>query len=807
MVTDFLHGQTSERPSFRKSLTAGFDGSVWVAPEGSPLLSSEGVEPPWFNLLQHHSQLVMAVVEVSTRLGAEPHAHRIVFANDYFGRLTGLGPTAHPVPMRDLAWLTPSVSRSLRHRFRLHFLHALLCQLYGAEAWVNHRLRHEPLMVSLTNPETGQLRHIELRLRTADEGLQVLAIAPDLETCLRECWPDNSPTPQQVTTQLLTRGSPLNRLLSTLYPHRYTLQGQVLMEGTDVTEREISKELISLLVGREAVVGTEQFSQANALMKQLFGAQDSFLLIAENDRAQLWTALEQTDWQSQTYTLGELEGSCFLRAAEWGEVITVPELSLDCPTFGERALVASGARSLLLIPLVMRSQRLGQEAGQMFGLVGLTSTKAYAFNQSDCSLATTLIPSLHASMRYSVRDRFTNIHPSVRWRFEQEAERLSLGLPPAPIMFEGVYPLYGISDIRGSSDERNRAIQQDLLAQFRLALALVEAVGSTASHNALVEQLRLDIQDHIANLEQGVTVDAEVTLLRYLQTEVEAHFSYFAQVCPTASEAISRYRQAIDQDHGCIYTARAVYDQTISYINGLLRETWNRWQQSMQTITPHYCDLEATDGIDHMIYTGQAIDPKFTNFQLKALRYEQLRAMCDCARQGLTLKQRHNTNMVITHLVLVQAVTVDIVHDETTERLFDVRGTRDTRYEIVKKRIDKACDSATGARITQPGMLTVVYSTTEEWEEYGQYLRYLHREGWVSDMVEKGSVEPMQGVNGLKFARVEVLPATNGTTEAARLGTSLDTAQAMAQDAEERSIEEAIGQDTPHPTHPHPLKN
>lgn len=159
-----------------------------------------------------------------------------------------------------------------------------------------------------------------------------------------------------------------------------------------------------------------------------------------------------------------------------------------------------------------------------------------------------------------------------------------------------------------------------------------------------------------------------------------------------------------------------------------------------------------------MIYAGQAIDPSFTDFQLKALRYEQLRAVCNCARQGFALKRRYDTDMVITHLVLVQGITVDIVHDETTERLFDVRGTRDTRYEIVKKRIDKACDAANHARITQPGMLTVVYSTSEEWDEYERYLRYLHREGLVSDQVEQGLVEPLQGVSGLKFARVAVLP-------------------------------------------------
>ena len=92
-------------------------------------------------------------------------------------------------------------------------------------------------------------------------------------------------------------------------------------------------------------------------------------------------------------------------------------------------------------------------------------------------------------MRHTIQVRFTNIHPSVRWRFEQEAERRSWGLPPSPILFENVYPLYGISDIRGSSEERNRAIQQDLLQQFHLALAVVEAVCTEMNH-ALVLQLK-----------------------------------------------------------------------------------------------------------------------------------------------------------------------------------------------------------------------------------------------------------------------------------------------------------------------------
>lgn len=711
---------------------------------------------PWLELIQHYSHLVMAVVDVATQISAPTHAHPVLFANRYFCRLTGIRPEGGHLDLSFFNRLSTADQKALQERFRRHFLRAVLHHTYGQANLVSKRLLHEPLVVALDDSETGQVRQIELRLRTADSGLQVTAIAPELETSLAACWAE-PPRCEQVATQLLGKEPVFKQLLSTLKPGNYTATGQILIEGIDVTERETSKALIQLLVGHESVLGTRRFEQANGLMKQLFNATDSFLLSAEDNQAQLFTALDQDEWHTQNYAVDDLNGSAFLRATERREVVNVPDLALDCATQCERDLLNRGVRSLLLIPLFMRTTRLAERSAQMVGLVGLASSKPYAFDQADCSRATTLIPALTTAMRHSVQDRFTNIHPSVRWRFEQEAERLSLGLPSAPVVFESVYPLYGISDIRGSSDERNRAIQQDLLTQFRLALAVVEAAGEAVS-NALVGQLALDLADHITALEEGVTVDSEVTLLRYLQGEVEMHFEYFAQHSAEAAAAIAQYKAAIHPEHACVYTARAIYDQTIGHINGLLRDTWNQWQQSMQAITAHYCDLEATDGIDHMIYAGRAIDTSFTDFQLKSLRYEQLRAVCDCARKGFALKATYDTDMTITHLVLVQGFTVDIVHDETTERLFDVRGTRDTRYEIVKKRIDKACDAETGDRITQPGMLTVVYSTGEEWQEYERYLGYLHREGIVTADIEQGTVEPLQGVSGLKFARVRVNP-------------------------------------------------
>jgi hypothetical protein len=467
--------------------------------------------------------------------------------------------------------------------------------------------------------------------------------------------------------------------------------------------------------------------------------------------------MERKELRSTVHSIQSLAGSHFLRAADANRVWNVPDLSLDCQTDFERSLLNQGIRSMLLIPLVLKAMKSGKGARQLAGIVGLMSERPYNFDGLDCKYAEELMPAFTAALRQAIQQRFTNIHPSVEWRFLQEAERRSWGLPPEPIIFANVYPLYGISDIRGSSEERNRSIQADLLEQFQLGLRVVEAVCQF-QESSLGEQLRLDLLEYIEQIKERVTVDAEVKAVRFLSDRLELYLDYFAQCGTDAFSAVEAYRQSCNNDHKSVYVARARYDKTISQINSLLKETWGRWQARMQQIIPHYCDIESTDGINHMIYVGESIDSRFTIYHLRSLRYEQLRAICDCARTAFNLQSLYHTQLEVTHLVLVQDLTVDIFHDENTDKLFEVRGTRDIRYEIVKKRIDKAVDEQARTRITQPGMLTVVYSTEEEWTEYQQYLRYLAREGWVDTEIQCSTVEPLQGITGLKFARVRVLP-------------------------------------------------
>jgi hypothetical protein len=545
----------------------------------------------------------------------------------------------------------------------------------------------------------------------------------------------------------------------------YQVQGRLLLEGFDITVQETIRRITQLLIDRDSVLRPQKFQQVNQQVRSLFRSQNTVVLTIEKEQIRVFMGTVNQELDATVYPLEMVQHTHVMRAIESNQVIAVADLSLDYKTDFGRQLVEQGVRSLLLIPLISRTQgsrRSPSSQPQVIGLVGLLSDRPNNFDGLDCVYAQQLIPAftraLTSAQRQIVQQRFiTNIHPAVEWRFMQEAERRSLGLPAEPIVFTDVSPLYGISDIRGSSDARNRAIQADLLEQLHLGLAIVDAVCA-AQDSALTEQLRLDLQERIHNLKAKITVDAEVSETRYLRNHLEVYFDYFTQCGEGAIAAVQAYQAASSNEHKGIYNARADYDQLVGKINATLRETWEHWQSRMQQLSPHYCDIETTDGIDHMIYAGQSIDPKFSSFHLRSLRYEQLRAVCDCARSALKFQSEYDSSLNVTHLVLVQDSTVDIFHDETTEKLFDVRGTRDTRYEIVKKRIDKAIDGTTQERITQPGMLTLVYSTTEELEEYQQYLQYLMREGWIDRECDRGTVEPLQGVTGLKFLRVRVLP-------------------------------------------------
>ena len=91
------------------------------------------------------------------------------------------------------------------------------------------------------------------------------------------------------------------------------------------------------------------------------------------------------------------------------------------------------------------------------------------------------------------------------------------------------------------------------------------------------------------------------------------------------------------------------------------------------------------------------------------------------------------------------------------EKQFDVDGAYNVRYEILKKRIDKAIVKGTGDRLTQKGKIAIVWLQEKDRNEYMEYIEHLYDQGYISDDIEELELEPLQGAAGLKALRVTVV--------------------------------------------------
>jgi len=104
-------------------------------------------------------------------------------------------------------------------------------------------------------------------------------------------------------------------------------------------------------------------------------------------------------------------------------------------------------------------------------------------------------------------------------------------------------------------------------------------------------------------------------------------------------------------------------------------------------------------------------------------------------------------------LIHSQPISISFRRDE---RKFDVEGSYNIRYEIIKKRLDKVHIKDTQERLTQPGKISIVYSNQKEIPEYEEYIRFLQKKNILKPEIEMLELEELQGVKGLKAMRVEI---------------------------------------------------
>lgn len=414
------------------------------------------------------------------------------------------------------------------------------------------------------------------------------------------------------------------------------------------------------------------------------------------------------------------------------------------------------------------------EGEELLGVLELVSPRKNELNSINAIKLDDILPYIVTAVKRNrtefenrvkavIQSECTSIHPSVLWIFENEAKRFIKdqdldGLASfKDITFKNVYPLYGQIDIIASSEARNSAIEKDLHFQ----LELLEKIISEAykiEKLPIYDQVRSRITEFREELNEGLNASSEQKVFDLLQREVNPIMDHLIVQSKALEELVKHYQDKLNPETGLVYDQRKHYDETVQRINRTMARYIDKKQIDAQKIYPHYFERYKTDGVDHNIYIGDSFTFKkpFNKVYLYNLRLWQLATMCEMENRFYQLQKNTPIKMDAASLILAFNSTLSIRY-RMDEKKFDVDGTYNARYEIIKKRIDKAFIKDTEERITQKGKISIVYSQSSDQKEYLRYIKYLQTRKYLGQEVEILELEDVQGVVGLRAIRATIL--------------------------------------------------
>jgi hypothetical protein len=429
-------------------------------------------------------------------------------------------------------------------------------------------------------------------------------------------------------------------------------------------------------------------------------------------------------------------------------------------------LLQEGVKSYLIYPI--------QNNDGLLGLLELASTIPGLLNQQVMNRIEKAMPLLSLALLKNrdtfinriekiIKDKFTALQPAVEWKFAEVAweymhqeQNEEVAPVSGNVVFDNVYPLYGAIDIRNSSVERRRAIQKDLVERVNLVDETFEGL-QTRLPLPLLEGLKFKNFNYRQSIENGLAAEDEVRINEFFEKEVDPVLQHLQGSHPHAQECISHYFNQVNDYNGYLYRNQNDYEISLNTINNTILQIFQQQEAIMQQSYPHYFEKYKTDGVEYTIYIGQSIAPAhpFNMLFLKNIRLFQLHSMVDIARTIHNLLPSLPIPLQTTQLILIHSQPLSISF-RRDERRFDVEGSYNIRYEVMKKRLDKVNIRSTNERLTQPGKIAMVYSNPKEAEEYQEYILFLQNKKLLLPGVEFLELEELQGVSGLKALRVDI---------------------------------------------------
>lgn len=618
----------------------------------------------------------------------------------------------------------------------------------------------KPLLFTFRNPENGLEKVYKIEI-----GHQFFDIVKK---------GDPRPIDPKVIKFLTEKVYDVDLWLQYIRPEDFEFRGFMILRMIDVTEQEMVSSIKYDLLEKNAVSQKASFASIQHKLRSIFGMPEirlglayfdsnNNIILSTDQDTECWKSLSETD-HAET-NCNDFNGSVYERSWLEKRYITVEDLeSYPYKSVVEEALLANGIRNILLAPLI--------DEGETIGMLELATPNPGELNPITANKVESVLPmftsavkrvkeEMSTEVRAIIQEECTNIHPVVQWRFIEAGNKILSKRRKGEqasfeeITFKDVYPLFGMADVRNSSLERNTAIQKDLQQNLKMVKDLLSKIDAKKKLPILDEALfKIDVQ--LKKISHGLASGDESTALEFLKREINPlllHFDHDAEFL----QDIETYRQNLDPVFGVVYKRRKDFEESLAMINKMISTYLNEAEPAAQEMFPHYFEKYQTDGIEYTIYLGGSLtrQRKFDALYLRNFRLWQLLLTCEIEKRMALLKPELKIDLDITQLILVHDQPLSI-RFRPDEKQFDVDGAYDIRYEIIKKRIDKASLKNSGERLTQPGKIAVVYNQPKVEEEYKRYFEYLAAKNIIHKKVEELELEELPGANGLKALRIEV---------------------------------------------------
>lgn len=574
---------------------------------------------------------------------------------------------------------------------------------------------------------------------------------------------------------LKDEGNTLDILKRVLPPENFSIEGISLVTMTDVTQEYALESVKNIIIDHNNARDSEDVERIYTALKTLAGSDElEFGLlpyIELNGKVLVSSISGFRSIMLHLLKKQNLEEEYFNQLVQEyvdnPKKLIFPEITAEdeanYPTL--RVLARGGVHSYCVFPLHYN--------GSLVGCLEVYTRRPNAFKGGILPKIETSFPLL-AQLFYNnivdfkneindiITDKFTALQPSVQWRFNEVAYNYLLSSSKEskpymePILFQNVHPFYGAVDIKDSSIYRKIAVEKDLKFHFELVektiLLLNERLGR-------LETFKLPHQVANWNFERFSELSEQEILKTedYLLRQVPAVLNSLVQQYPELKSIVDDYFSVVNTQQ-IVNENRHLYEKNLQMINQAVSRHLDEFNSSIQQIYPSYFEKFRTDGVEFDVYLGQSITPDlvFSKEILHDFRLKQIRVLAEIARTTSNLKPYFSLPLETTQLIFVYEKLIDISF-RVDEQRFDVEGTYNIRYQMLKKRIDKAHIKSSSERLVQPGKISIVYFNKKEAIEYIGYINILQQEGLLKNEVEHLEVEELQGVEGLNALRVTVV--------------------------------------------------